>query len=495
MAPLSVVTSMRCFLLAVAASLAVVPTKSLQAPEGSMIRLAPHDFDRIFDGILPSGHSVPRRLARDIVATELKRAATREQKAIVKILSAHSIQHKAFWIVNAIHVKNLTSAAAVEIQQLADRMSIQLTIEPSKWVRRISPVDSASASSFTRSSKTASPDHSARDPVQWNIALVGADQVWSTANGSGVVVATMDGGVNYQHNLLVNGYRGTLPSGDFDHDYNWADFAYKNKEPLDTDGHGTNVQGIATATGGVGVAPGAKWISAKVFNWAGYSSDAWGIAGAQWVMCPTPVNKDGPTNCSLGADIVSCSWGEDDDHSPFLEQYVAAWEKAGILSVWAVGNSGPQCKTSVSPADYGGVIGVGGTDKTDSLLEYSSRGPANNGTDGPLPYDPLTPAIVAPGLFINGPSYKGSGGLKEFSGTSQACPHVAGAAALIMSAKPQIKAMDVRALILNNTNTAKLQAPDKGDHCGGIPWNTFPNYVYGHGRLDCAAAVKAAIQD
>ena len=84
----------------------------------------------------------------------------------------------------------------------------------------------------------------------------------------------------------MGGYRGTQPGGTFDHDYNWADFAYHAKVPTDSDGHGSNVAGIATGSqkSGVGVAPGAQWISAKVYNYAGYSAHSWTIAGVQWTV-------------------------------------------------------------------------------------------------------------------------------------------------------------------------------------------------------------------
>ena len=66
---------------------------------------------------------------------------------------------------------------------------------------------------------------------------------------------------------------------------------------------------------------------------ARYSDTDWTIKGVQWAMCPTPVGSSSGANCSKGADIVSCSWGEDDDHSPYLEQYVAAWLKAGMVYI------------------------------------------------------------------------------------------------------------------------------------------------------------------
>lgn len=103
----------------------------------------------------------------------------------------------------------------------------------------------------------------ASDTVQWNIAQINADKCWARGvDGSGVVVATIDGGVNYQvernnspkttvaifkknsqydlllfsiicvqsqHTALVGNYRGTLNSGTgaFNHTFNWNDFAYQ----------------------------------------------------------------------------------------------------------------------------------------------------------------------------------------------------------------------------------------------------------------------------
>ena len=210
-------------------------------------------------------------------------------------------------------------------------------------------------------------------------------------------------------------------------------------------------------------------------------------------MCPTPVNQATPEDCKKGADIVSCSWGEDDDHEPYLEQYIKArqppiptqtltsvsleaWIKAGILPVFAVGNSGGKCKTTASPSDYTGVIGVGGTDKSDTLLEFSSRGPGPNTSNAsnPLPYNPRTPSIVAPGLNIEGPAPSGNG-YKQFSGTSQAAPHVAGAAALVLSAHPKLTATQVSELLLNSAETSTLQDPNGSDDCGGTIDPTSPN--------------------
>ena len=77
-------------------------------------------------------------------------------------------------------------------------------------------------------------------------------------------------------------------------------------------------------------------------------------------------------------------------------------------------------------------------------------------------------------------------------GTSQACPHVAGAAALVLGANPKLTPAQVADVLFHSAATATLSDPGSGDDCGGTPWNKYPNFVYGYGRLDCLAAVQAA---
>ena len=430
----------------------------------------------------------------------LKNFTDHAQKRIRLALEKHHGDNfTAFWIANVISVHNISGQALQKI--IAEAGDVLGGIYPWKLLRRgVIPKDVA----------ISNPSHDAeiRD-VEWNIAKIGADKAWAKGiNGTGVVVATLDGGVRYTHDALVGSYRGTMKGGSsFSHDYNWKDWPYKNAVPFDSDGHGTNVAGILSGSkeSGVGVAPGAKWISGKIFNYAGYSSNEWTLAGVQWAMCPTPVNSDDDANCTLGADIVSCSWGEDDATTGFLKQAIAAWLKADMVPVFAVGNAGPQCATSVSPADYAGVISVGATDKGDNMVAFSSRGPGANGTSGALPYDPLTPNILAPGLEIQGPSCKSDDGYTGYSGTSQAAPHLAGAAALLMSANPSLTRHQIALALYGSADTATLTAPDSGWlHCGApgsrasftlgkeaksSTGNEWPNFIGGYGRLDAEAAL------
>ena len=252
--------------------------------------------------------------------------------------------------------------------------------------------------------------------------------------------------------------------------------------------------GVASGTqdSGVGVAVESKWMAAKIFNYAGYCEDTWIIEATQWVMCPTPVNDlDGVERCDLGADIVSCSWGGITAKSPDSEQYINAWTKAGMLPVYAVGNSGPECNSVVAPATIAGVIGVGGTDKYDEVVSWSARGPGPSSAS----YNINTPALVAPGLSIYGPACDDTSSYVGMSGTSQATPHVAGVAALMLSAVPDASVEDLTKVLLETAAKDTLREPSDGQlSCGGKAWNDFEsgsNYIYGSGRLDALAAVNA----
>ena len=344
------------------------------------------------------------------------------------------------------------------------------------------------SSPLSSSFSTASAPSSFQDN-QWNIAKVRAPDVWPTTTGEGVVVATIDGGVNFQHDALVANYRGTVDAKNsvFNHSYNWFDYAYGSKYPDDDDGHGTNVQGILSARYGYGVAPGAQWISAKAYNFAGYAKTSWLLGASQFIMCPTNLDGTNP-DCSLGADVVSCSWGFDSATKDSLEKVIDAWVAAGMIPVFAVGNAGPKCGTVVAPADYAGVIGVGGTDSTDALIAFSSRGPGAEGTA----FNNYSPAVVAPGLNIQGPDYKSNSGYTGFSGTSQACPHVAGVAALMLS---QDKSLNGSLQVLQRMTALGAivtNVPEPASapfSCNGTAWNHFPNFLLGYGRIDAYGAV------
>ena len=259
------------------------------------------------------------------------------------------------------------------------------------------------------------------------------------------------------------------------------------------------MQGVATGALGFGVAPGAQWISGKIFNGAGYAAGDWIIAGMEWAMCPTAVSDVNATNpdCSRGADVVSCSWGVGEGN-PLLSSAVQAWLDAGMVPIFAVGNAGTYgCQTASSPADYTGVLSVGATQAKskynaalgDVVCAFSSRGPALVNRSDSRIFSDQVPSLVAPGYDIEGPSSTSDTGTAGFTGTSQAAPHAAGAAALVLSARPGVAPAEVAQALFGGANTTVLQEPQSPSTCAGVPWTTYPNFIAGYGVLDCTAAL------
>ncbi len=268
----------------------------------------------------------------------------------------------------------------------------------------------------------------------WGVAKIGADQVWAEGiTGAGVTVATIDTGVEYTHEALVEHYRGNHHDGSFDHNYNWWDpTGVCGDTPCDNAGHGTHTMG--TIVGGdldgplpdIGVAPGAEWISAKGCEDFDCSEGSLLSAG-QFMIAPTDLEGNNPRP-DLRPDIVSNSWGNDNPNDTFYLATVEAWRAAGIIPVFAAGNAGPGCSTAGTPGLFTEVISVGATDKTDLIADFSSRGPS--------PSDKVSPNVSAPGVDVVS-SVPGNG-YQALSGTSMATPHTAGALALMLSAKPTL---------------------------------------------------------
>ena len=237
--------------------------------------------------------------------------------------------------------------------------------------------------------------------VPWGVFRVNAAGLWNVTEGAGVKVAVIDSGVNYNHeDLKANYVDGANYSGLIS-----GIFGVKFGDPMDDNGHGTHVAGtIAAARNGkgvVGVAPKAKIYSVKVMNKDGSGSLSSIIIGVEWAV----KNKMNIVNMSLGG-------------GPYVEAMHKAVKNAvdnGVTIIAAAGNdSGPVNY----PAKYPEVIAVSASAPNDTIAPFSSRGPEID--------------VMAPGMWIYSTSM--DGGYVELHGTSMACPHVAGLAALAYSA-------------------------------------------------------------
>ena len=228
--------------------------------------------------------------------------------------------------------------------------------------------------------------------------------------GSGVVVAVVDSGVDMDHPDLTE----NLVSG-----YDYAD---NDSNPDDEDGHGTHVAGIIAACNNAigvrGVAYGAKIMPVRVLGADGSGSSANIAAGIRYAA-------------DHGADIINMSLGG--VHRSALEEDAVRYARnSGCLVVAAAGNdnlptalSGSDTYGGVyaSPANFPGVLTVMAADETGSLASFSNYDTdIGKGSE----YE-----IMAPGVNILSTTY--DGGYGYMSGTSMACPVVAGAAAILMS--------------------------------------------------------------
>lgn len=261
----------------------------------------------------------------------------------------------------------------------------------------------------------------------WNLRAVRAPELWARGiKGAGVVLASLDTGVDGAHPDLAAQYRGGPNS--------WYDPHGEHAAPADADGHGTQALSLALGRGregqAVGVAPEAQWIAAKLFNDAGVARESDLHRSLQWVLDPDgdPATDDAP-------DIVYLPWTVDGSNrcNRAFQEELEILRASGIAVVLSGGNAGPGPATSVSPANNPGQLSVGSANREFAVSSFSSRGPS--ACDGGR-----FPAVLAPGEEVSAAdlSFGGMSNHATVTGTSFAAPHVAGVLALLMSAVPGV---------------------------------------------------------
>lgn len=399
----------------------------------------------------------------------LSTGSTSDDTVTVGDSSALYSTARSYWITNQVVIKDATIDLVDKLNELSCIYEVREEyVIPLSRVEEVYPMraltsETSSSSYFNLTTATAN--------ATWGVKKVNAPSLWADGvTGDGIVVANIDSGVLYTHEALKDNFRG---------DYGWFDANSNSTTPIDANGHGTHVMGSMAGTNGIGVAPGATWMACKGCDSEDCSeSDL--LECAQFILCPTDVygsNKD----CSKAPRIVNCSWGDNQGDSWF-QAAVDAWIAAGIIPVFALGNSGPACTTANSPGDYDNVIGVGSTTSADKLATTSSKGPAITGT--------MKPDISAPGNAVKSAWFTGNAVYKSLSGTSMASPHVAGVIALLLSQKPSLTYTEVKQLIYATANTTLTAS---GYSCGNSTDGTFPNNMFGYGRIDALSAYQSAL--
>ena len=375
-----------------------------------------------------------------------------------------------------------------------------------------------------------------RDPIyakQWHLnhnggpdlapnSHVSAEQAWDLTRGiRSVTIAIMDDAVDVSHPDFQGIGKIVAPR-----DFKENDFLPLPGDP--DDNHGTACAGVATAEengmGSVGVAPGCALMPIRT---TGFLDDQTIEEMFGWAV-------------TKGASVISCSWGPASVYFPLsLRQRAALTQAAttgrngkGCVIVFAAGNANRPTNGSVNESGWpnnalsgptswlGGftvhpdVITVSASTSLNRKAAYSNWGaevsvcaPSNNAPPGvglqETGYVFTPPQIrgALPGLGIvttdrvGATGYSANENAIDFGGTSSACPLVAGVAALVLSANPDLTAAEVRQLLQQTADKIVDPNPDpqfgfrKGTYeaSGRCDW-------FGYGKVNAAKAVQAAVQ-
>ncbi|GAA3255356.1 S8 family serine peptidase [Dactylosporangium siamense] len=239
--------------------------------------------------------------------------------------------------------------------------------------------------------------------------------------GANVTAYVVDTGVRLTHSE----FGGRARSG--------YDFVDNDTDASDCHGHGTHVAGtIGGST--YGVAKSVNIVSVRVLDCEGSGSYSGIIAGIDWVTANA--QKPAVVNMSLGGSA-----------SPALDQAVRNSIASGVTYAIAAGNENVDA-CNISPARTPEAITVGATDVNDNRASFSNYG---NCVD-----------VFAPGVAITSASNSGDAGSAIMSGTSMASPHVAGAAALYLSAYPSATPAQVQSALLSTAVPNVVGNPGAG---------------------------------
>ena len=416
-----------------------------------------------------------RRAWHEAVVLALQDKAAYTQADIIArldemVASGQVEKYQQHWIGNVISV----SAATAALDELVARQDVH-EIAPDYLIETIKPV--------------VQDDEPLISGHEIGLERIHATEVWALGiTGQGRLVSNIDTGVLGSHEALSARWAGNDPRYEGHPEWAWLDPYTTNwPTPNDVNGHGTHTMGTicGRSDGGdtIGVAIEAQWIAAAAIDRGGgiprTVSDA--ILSFEWIADP----DSNPATVWDVPDVCSNSWGVTTGHGypPCDETFwtvIDGCEAVGVVVVFAAGNEGPDSSTLRRPADRAStpvttfsVGAVDGNNPNLPIADFSSRGPSSCTPDG-LPT--FKPEVVAPGVNVRS-SYD-NGGYTTLSGTSMACPHVAGVVALIRQANPNLTSEQVKQVML-----------DTADDLGG----SGEDNTYGVGVVNAYEAVLLAI--
>uniref|UniRef100_K3WWR1 subtilisin n=1 Tax=Globisporangium ultimum (strain ATCC 200006 / CBS 805.95 / DAOM BR144) TaxID=431595 RepID=K3WWR1_GLOUD len=396
----------------------------------------------------------------------LEAHASSTGRDVEKLLSQESsseqplfTSYQKFWITNQIYIE---SASWELLEKLVTLDSIEEVRE--EEVVQLEDSDSSSSSGSADAGSAG---------VAWGVEQIGAPLLWVKGfTGQGVVVGSIDSGVRYTHTTLNSNFRRS---------YGWYAPPAKSATPSDNSGHGTHTMGTIAGSGGIGVAPGVEWMTCRGCP-SGLCIESYILTCAQFLTCPTDTNGNN-RDCSKTPHVVNNSWSTVGGRTVF-NAAVETWLAAGIIPVFASGNTGPECGSTQSPGDHPRILSVGSTVVNGSLAYSSGKGPAvGSGI--------VKPDLSAPGHLVSSATHKDDTSFVLKSGTSMASPHVAGAIALLLSVRPGLTIDEIRTLLTATADHTSLEPMNST--CGGIDDSTWPNNNYGYGRINVHDAYEKLI--
>src|SRR6266545_1030493 len=285
------------------------------------------------------------------------------------------------------------------------------------------------------------------DPVitqQWALRDIHAYEAWDITTGGDVTIALLDTGVSPSHPDL----KGKLLRG--------RDLYNNDDDPSDDEGHGTYTAGVAAASadngaGIAGICWGCKILPVKVLNHRGQGDDADIAAGIRWAV-------------DQGARIISMSLGGPDD-TDVMRDAVAYAHDHNVLIIAASGNGQEDGNKPNYPAAYPGVLAVSATGPNDSVTGLSTTG------------DYVDTAAPGGGVWSTLWTDATGNACGAASGTSAACPHGAGAAALVLPLRPDLSADQLAEILEVAADDQDAPGKDRQE---------------GYGRLNLLRAVQMA---
>jgi hypothetical protein len=299
-------------------------------------------------------------------------------------------------------------------------------------------------------------------------------------NGTGILIGVLDDGFNNYRTHIALRNINVVADSDFIH--NISDV---NRQSWESSSQGNHGAGTLSTIGGfdnghmIGAAYGASFVLAKTemdssggaydFN----SEEDTYVAALEWME-------------QLGVDITSSSLGykeflgsptyttsDMNGKTTKVAQGAVIASRKGVIVVTAMGNEHNYTNsTLISPADADSIIAVGATSFDGKLASFSSCGPTADGR--------IKPEVVAQGVdvfWVNGSTTNGY--IADAAGTSCSTPLVAGAAALVLSAHPELTNMQVRQALINTANHI---------NDGTAHTTSYPNNYYGYGFVNALDA-------